>query len=300
MRQATRGIKVRLVSSLPGVTRRLESRSLVRWLPKTSWIVLGWAVAGAPAPHAAPTQTPMPRAAHTREPAAGAVALTAAPAQTVELTLPFDGIWGVLQGIDSSPTHVGYAAYALDFVPAERLDGGPPPVRRRLHDFPCFGRDVLAAAAGTVVWAEDGAEDGAPDTGDEDDAAGERHRRRRPQRRRRARHTPGNFVIVQHAEAEYTEYRHLRSRSVRVGVGQRVERGQPLGQCGNSGGAGTPHLHVGFLGSVEPIATRPMRFSRYEVLGPGGVWKPGDGVPSARQILRTVVAPAARTGAPAP
>jgi Peptidase family M23 len=268
---------------------RIESRFAVQCLAaKLATVIglgIGTGVVGAPAPNAAPT----------REPPAGAVALTAAPAQTVELTLPFAGIWGVLQGIDSSPTHVGYAAYALDFVPAERITSGPPPVRRRLQDFPCFGREVLAAAAGTVVWAEDGAEDGLPDVGASDDSA-RRARHRGAERRRRPRHTPGNFVIVQHAEAEFTEYRHLRSRSVRVVVGERVERGQPIGQCGNSGDAGTPHLHVGLLGSVEPIATRPMRFSRYEVLGSGGLWKPGDGVPSPRQILRSVVAPRREIG----
>ena len=251
-------------------------------------MVLGSALAGVSA--AVYAHVPRVEARSTHEPSAGAVALTAAPPQTVELTLPFDGMWGVLQGIDSAPTHVGYAAYALDFVPAERLTGGPAPVRRRLQDFPCFGRDVLAAAAGTVVWAEDGAKDGVPDIGEND--APERGRRRGQRRgHRRPRHAPGNFVIVQHAEAEYTEYRHLRSRSVRVVVGQRVERGQPLGQCGNSGGAGTPHLHLGLLGSVEPIATRPMRFSRYEVLGPGDVWKPGDGVPTSLQIVRSMTAP---------
>ena len=56
--------------------------------------------------------------ARTREPPAGHVALRSAPPQTVELTLPFAGIWGVLQGMNSQDTHVGYAAYALDFVPA--------------------------------------------------------------------------------------------------------------------------------------------------------------------------------------
>jgi len=221
----------------------------------------------------------------TREPPAGHVALAHAPPQTTELTLPFDGVWGVLQGMDSDAseaTHVGYAAFALDFVPAERLTPGRVVVRRRVEDFPCYGRDILAAAPGLVVWAEDGAEDGpvaepepAPPSGEAPALA-----------RMPARHDAGNFVIVAHVADELTEYRHLQRGSVRVAVGARVRRGQVLGRCGNSGNSGTPHLHLGFLGSVDPIATRPMRLSGYEVLGPDGAWSPGDGAPRAGVILR--------------
>jgi murein DD-endopeptidase MepM/ murein hydrolase activator NlpD len=207
------------------------------------------------------------RGRRPRAPRAGAVALASAPPQTVELTLPFEGVWGVIQGMEGEDTHVGYAAYAIDFVPAEpRERAAEGTRRRRLSDFPCFGQPVLALADGRVVWAEDRAPD------------------RRPWTKVRGR-DPGNFVIVEHAPGEYTELGHLRSGSVRVAVGEMVKRGQPLAQCGSSGNAGTPHLHVGFLGSVDPIATRPMRFSRYEVLGPGG-WRAGDGVPRQGEILR--------------
>lgn len=200
------------------------------------------------------------------EPAAGAVSLSAAPAQTVELRLPFTGIWGVIQGFDSGDTHVGYAAYALDLVPAERLPAVPPEQRKRLEDFPCFGQPVLAPAEGRVLWAVDGAIDHVPNWV--------------------GKHEPGNFVIIEHAPGEYTELRHLRRGSVRVAVGDRVRRGQLVAACGNSGNAKTPHLHIGFLGSVEPIATRPMVFSHYQVLGSDGKWRPGQGSLHEKEIVR--------------
>lgn len=201
-------------------------------------------------------------------PRPGAVALTAAPPQTVPLALPFDGIWGVIQGFDSGETHVGYAAYAVDFVPAENLARAIPEARRhRLTDFPCFGQPVLAAADGVVAWARDGAPDRPP--------------------RRVVKGDPGNFVIVEHAVGEFTELRHLQAGSVRVRVGDPVTRGQVVARCGNSGNAKTPHLHIGLLGSAQPIATRPMRFSGYDVLQPDGSWRPGDGVPTVGQILRS-------------
>lgn len=211
--------------------------------------------------------------AGTEEPAPGAVALASAPPQTVELWLPFDGIWAVLQGTDSNETHVGYAAYALDFVPAERLATALPEARRtRLTDYPCFGRPVLAPAAGRVVRARDRSPDPPlhqPIPGD-----------------------TGNFLIIEHAPDEYTEFRHLKAGSVRVRVGQQVQRGQIVAACGNSGNAGMPHLHVGFLGSVDPIATRPVRFARYEVLERGS-WRAGAGTPTSGQVVR----PALRAGA---
>src|SRR5882724_10776953 len=43
----------------------------------------------------------------------------AAPPQVTRLALPFSGVWGVIQG-SGAGTHVGYATYALDFVPAVR------------------------------------------------------------------------------------------------------------------------------------------------------------------------------------
>jgi len=215
------------------------------------------------------------------EPPAGAVPLRSAPPQTTRLSLPFEGTWGVVQGWDSDGTHTGYAAFALDFVPAE-----PNPAalteavfrsRKRLTDHPCYGRPILAPAAGRVLWARDGA-------------------RELPPFRESKRHEAGNFVIIEHAKGELTEFRHLQRDSVAVKAGDQVSTGQLLGRCGNSGGAVTPHLHFAVLGSADPIATRPFELSDYEVLTAENTWRPGDGRPTAGQILR----PAARRDAGAP
>lgn len=186
------------------------------------------------------------------------------PPQVTQLTLPFTGIWGVIQGFDSGETHTGYAAFALDFVPAVRAGTPEPPRRAPLTRFPCYGRPVLAPADGTVVAAAGGA----PDTPSHVKGHGD-----------------GNFVILQHAPGEYTELRHLAAHSVTLKVGDRVHRGDPVGRCGNSGNAGTPHLHIGFLSSIDPIVTRPMVFSGYQVLTREG-WRPGDGTPRKGEFLR--------------
>jgi hypothetical protein len=187
------------------------------------------------------------------------------PAQVTRLSLPFDGIWGVLQGFDSGDTHVGYAAYALDFVPAQRIGTRPPPRGAPLGRFPCFGRPVLAPADGRVVRLG-----------------------------RRGRDWPayvkgrdeGNFIIIEHAPGEYTEFRHLQAGSVRAAVGQQVRRGEVIGRCGNSGNARTPHLHVGFLSSIDPITTRPMILSGYDVRGPDNQWHPASGALREGDLVR--------------
>jgi murein DD-endopeptidase MepM/ murein hydrolase activator NlpD len=184
----------------------------------------------------------------------------AAP-QVTRLSLPFAGVWGVIQGVGTG-THTGYATFALDFVPAVR--GARSPARGApLTRFPCFGRPVLAPADGTIVRAAGGARDWPAHVKGRDE---------------------GNYVIIEHAAREFSELRHLRAGSVRLTVGQRVRRGEVVGACGNSGNAGTPHVHLGFLSSIEPIATRPMTFERYEVRdgradtwsAPAGPLRPGD------------------------
>jgi murein DD-endopeptidase MepM/ murein hydrolase activator NlpD len=96
----------------------------------------------------------------------------------------------------------------------------------------------------------------------------------------------GNFVIIQHAPAVFTELVHLQARSVRVAVGDLVRRGQLVARCGNSGNATTPHLHLGLLTSISPIATGRMKLAGYQVLGPDGRWTPGDGEPRQGQWIR--------------
>jgi murein DD-endopeptidase MepM/ murein hydrolase activator NlpD len=203
-----------------------------------------------------------------QEPPAGAVALRSAPPQKTTLRLPFEGAWAVVQGMDTASTHSGYAAYALDFVPAVPVSEREFRTRRRLGDHPCYARPILAPADGRVIWAKDGA-------------------RELPPFRDSRKHEAGNFVIIEHASDELSEFRHLQRGSVAVNVGDVVRAGQTIGRCGNSGNAITPHLHFGFLGSANPIATRPLRFSGYEVLVAPNRWQNGDGEPKEGQILRS-------------
>jgi len=236
------------------------------------WVVFLAPAAASDPPVSAPGAKAAPRL--PTEPPAGNVALSSAPPQSTVLSLPFDGAWGVVQGMDSDGTHSGYATYALDFVPAEPVTEAVFRKRKRLADHPCYGRPVLASAAGRVVWARDGA-------------------RELPPFRESSKHEAGNFVILEHAKDEFTEYRHLRRGSIPVKVGDAVAARQLIGRCGNSGNAVTPHLHFAFLGSYDPIATRPMRLSAYEEMTAAEKWQIGDGEPRKGQIVRPFAQPPA-------
>jgi len=252
-------------------------------------LVVGWC--GLLAVLIAPAAAPAPRkpgsegkaaSAPPSEPPAGHVALASAPPQKTVLSLPFDGAWGVVQGMDSDGTHSGYAAYALDFVPAEpnpqALDEAAFRKRKRLADHPCYGRPVLAPAPGRVVWARDGG-------------------RELPPFQETRKHEAGNFVILEHATDELTEFRHLQRGSIAVKTGDTVATGQVIARCGNSGNAVTPHLHFAFLGSYDPIATRPMRLSNYEIMTAPGVWQAGNGEIKKGQIVRPRALPPVPGGA---
>ena len=90
------------------------------------------------------------------------------------------------------------------------------------------GVGVVAAAAGVVKATRDGMADvSVRDTGAEAVANRE----------------AGNGVLIDHGGGWETQYSHLRSGSVSVRPGNRVETGTPLGMIGLSGNTEFPHLH---------------------------------------------------------
>jgi Peptidase family M23 len=54
---------------------------------------------------------------------------------------------------------------------------------------------------------------------------------------------PGNYVVIDHGNSEFSMLAHFQAGSVRVKVGDRVEQRQTLGKLGSSGDTVTPHLH---------------------------------------------------------
>ena len=91
------------------------------------------------------------------------------------------------------------------------------------------GIKVLAAADGVIRGRRDGMID--------------RLYRRADGERIKGREC-GNGVVIDHGDGWQTQYCHMRRGSVRVRRGQRVRRGEPLGEVGYSGKAAFAHLHM--------------------------------------------------------
>ncbi|WFE62752.1 M23 family metallopeptidase [Micromonospora sp. WMMD714] len=192
----------------------------------------------------------------------------------VVLALPFRGTWLVRNSparrVPSHGTDLFATTYAMDFVAVRgrrtatvrdwrTLLATEPPQR-----FLAFGRPILAPAAGRVVAVHDGEVD--------------HEARRSPSTllayaltqaarvRRGAGAVAGNHVIVELAgHRGYVLLAHLRAGSARVAVGDPVDVGQELADCGNSGNSTQPHLHLQVMDAADPYTARglPMAFRHY-------------------------------------
>lgn len=187
-------------------SRSRDHTVTVAWLWTSGTLVGGWLV---------PSRRAVPSEFDAYEP-------------RTTLRLPFDGEWVVLWG--GTKPHENYhlavppLRFAYDFV----LDSGGSLHRsdgRSNADFFCWGRPILAPAAGRVAMVLDSFAENVPG------------------RSRAGYRGPGNFVTIDHGGGEFSMLAHLRRGSVRVASGQQLEMGDTVGVCGNNGESVLPHLH---------------------------------------------------------
>ncbi len=88
----------------------------------------------------------------------------------------------------------------------------------------CFGRQIIAPGDGVVVDTKDGVFDNIPG-------------------KKNTKDIPGNYVVIDHLNGEFSMLAHFKKDSVLVKQGDKVRAGDPIGQCGNSGHSNLPHLH---------------------------------------------------------
>lgn len=173
-------------------------------------------------------------------------------------TLPFDGEWLVVNGGTTPTTSHSWdilgQRFALDFVQANEAFRTHAGRGGRAEDYFCYGREIRAAAGGTVVRVEDRVHQAFLGWGVCDFTA---------------RSFVGNHVLVEHAEGEFGLYAHLVRGSVTVAPGDSVKRGQVLGRCGHTGHSAEPHLHFHLQDSAQLFQGMglPVRFSRLLVDG---------------------------------
>ena len=88
-------------------------------------------------------------------------------------------------------------------------------------------------------------------------------------KRQRQEDAAGNYVSLDLGNGRFAVYEHLKPRSIRVRVGDRVRRGDIIGQLGFTGDSTGPHLHLHVGDAALPIAAegRPFVFEHFDVFG---------------------------------
>lgn len=199
----------------------------------------------------------------------------------VELALPFTGRWSVQNSpasrLPSHGTELFGTSHAIDFVPVG-ADGRSAPRTiaslfgtERPESFAGFGRPILSPVAGVVVTTHDGEPD---HVARRSPLSSIGYALTQPSRiRAGASAIAGNHVVIRVAEGVVL-LAHLRAGSVRVQVGQRLDVGEQLGECGNSGNSTEPHVHVQVSDSTAHDARGiPLVFTRPV----GDPWIPRNG-----------------------
>jgi Peptidase family M23 len=128
---------------------------------------------------------------------------------------------------------------------------------REVAAYYSYGQPLMAVASGTVINAHDGLPDNTPGHGAAFQTA-----------------VPitldtvgGNTITLDIGGGQYAYYFHMKPGSVRVKTGDRVRRGQVIGQIGCSGDAREPHLHFEITNSAKPLAGEgvPYVIDRYRM-----------------------------------
>ena len=185
--------------------------------------------------------------------------------QRTQLLFPFLG-----NGMISSAgaLHSGHrnrsGLYAIDALGLTANYG--PMIQAQPEDDPAnqagWGRPIVAPAAGTIVVARNDHAD-QPVAGNSDPAFF------LPQYKNGG--DPGNLVVIDHGNGEFSMIAHMRKGSVTVTTGDRVVQGQTIGLLGNSGDTSGPHVHYQLQSGPdwEKSDALPVRFSNVQRLTPG-------------------------------
>jgi hypothetical protein len=101
-------------------------------------------------------------------------------------------------------------------------------------DYAGWGRTIVAPAAGVIVEVR-------ADRPDQPDPENSDPKFFAPEFPNNG--DPGNHVVIDHGNGEFSLLAHLQAGSVTVKLGDHVAQGQTLGKLGSSGDTNTPHLH---------------------------------------------------------
>lgn len=136
---------------------------------------------------------------------------------------------------------------------------------RDVRSYYSYGEKVFAVADAVVVSAKDGLPDNIPRTAAGFDTAVPIT----------MENVAGNAIVLDLGDGQFAYYAHMKPGSVRVEAGDRVKRGQWLGQIGNLGDARWPHLHFQVTAGADILASEglPFLIDRYRTPGEDRTWQ---------------------------
>jgi hypothetical protein len=140
--------------------------------------------------------------------------------------LPFDGVWYVMNEHGYLDLHKRYLAeaFAYDFIQIGANGKSYQQDGKRNSDYYAYGKKVLAAKDGTVVFVRTDISENDPG-------------------KTNLNNPGGNVVVIDHGDNQFGYYAHLRPNSITLKPGAKVKAGDPIGEVGNSGESYEPSLH---------------------------------------------------------
>ena len=200
-------------------------------------------------------------------------------AQTVETTIglstyqartalcfPFHGHGVVTQGGASDGGHGNQSGqFAVDAIGLTPMYAPQLATGDENEAAAGWGRVIVAPAAGVVVRVRADRPD-QPVTGKSDPAY------MLPEFQGRG--DPGNHVVIDHGNGEFSMLAHMQTDSVLVAEGQLLAAGEPIGRLGNSGDSTFPHLHYQLMDGPDWTVSDglPYRFADMPARLVRGTW----------------------------
>jgi hypothetical protein len=116
-----------------------------------------------------------------------------------------------------------------------------------VHNYTCYGADILAVGDGTVIQTRNDLDDQKPGALPDPKTI-------------TIENVLGNHVILDLGQGVYAMYAHMQKNGVVVHEGDHVKRGQVLGKLGNTGNTSAPHLHFQLMDGPSALGAQGLPY----------------------------------------
>ena len=225
--------------------------------------------------------------------------------EPIPIKSPLKGEWMVLNSpgtkIPSHGTHSFATTYAYDLMQVDWTQKHVKFHRKstldhilgRVHLKDCFsyGKPIYAPISGRVVETLDGYPEREPVQPLRDISVAFKNAWFFDPRKHSIQDIAGNFVIIQGDQiwdGIWAFLGHMKTGSVKVKNGERIESGDLIGDVGHSGNSTAPHLHFQLMDGPDANTARgvPCCFGEYELYQNKHWVKVENGIPKNEDRIR--------------